>query len=124
GDLGERLGTGGHLLALRRTQCGDFTTDDTIALDNVERNPGAARAAVVPLAGMLRRFSSVVLTTEGAHRAVHGRELRPGDVARRVDMETDGGPISAAARTGAAGWPAWARVSGGDGARSGRGQRR
>jgi tRNA pseudouridine55 synthase len=109
-DLGERLGTGGHLLTLRRTQSGDFTTDDTIALDDVERNPGAARAAVVPLAGMLRRFSWVVLTTEGAHRAVHGRELGPGDVARRVDIGTDGGAISAVARTAAAGWPAWVRL--------------
>ncbi len=78
-DLGERLGTGGHLAALRRTRSGDFTLADAIDLDTAEGDPHRAAAAVIPLARMLPRLASVVLTAEGVARAVHGRDLGPGD---------------------------------------------
>ena len=44
-DLGERLGTGAHLAALRRTSSGDFTLADAIALDALEREPRRGRRA-------------------------------------------------------------------------------
>ncbi len=40
-DLGERLGTGAHLAALRRTRSGDFTLADAVPLDAAERRAGA-----------------------------------------------------------------------------------
>jgi tRNA pseudouridine55 synthase len=78
-DLGERLGTGGHVAALRRTRSGDFTLDHAIDLDTAERDPRRAAALVIPLANVLPRLASVVLTAEGVNRAVHGRDLGPGD---------------------------------------------
>ena len=78
-DLGERLGVGGHIVALRRTRSGDFSLADAIDLDAVERRPASAAARVIPLAGMLPRLAPVVLTQDGVRKAIHGRELGPMD---------------------------------------------
>ena len=78
-ELGARLGTGAHLTGLRRTRSGAWTLADAIALDAAAREPERAVQHVVPLAGMLRDFPSVVLTPDGVRRAVHGRDLGPGD---------------------------------------------
>jgi len=74
-DLGERLGIGGHLASLRRTRTGDFTVDQAVSLDTVERDPQYAIDAMIPPADMLPGLASVTLTAEGVLRAVHGREL-------------------------------------------------
>jgi tRNA pseudouridine55 synthase len=76
-DLGERLGTGAHLAALRRTRSADFGLDQTIGLEAGERDPLQAAAAVIPLGHLLTGLASVVLTPEGLRYAVHGRELGP-----------------------------------------------
>ncbi len=83
-DLGERLGTGAHLARLRRTSSGDFTLADALSFESAERNSDEARRAVVPLAHMLPRWSSVVLTDEGARRVAHGRDVRPDDITASV----------------------------------------
>jgi tRNA pseudouridine55 synthase len=80
-DLGERLGTGAHLEALRRTRSGDATIAAAMPLAMVERDRGAAIAALVPLANVLAALTSVILTDEGARRAGHGRDLGPSDFA-------------------------------------------
>jgi tRNA pseudouridine55 synthase len=80
-DLGERLGVGAHLSALRRTRSGDFGLDEAIDLEAAERDPAGAVSAMRPLAGMLPRLTAVVLNAEGVNRAVHGRDLGPGDFA-------------------------------------------
>jgi tRNA pseudouridine55 synthase len=81
-DLGQRLGVGGHLAGLRRTRSGDFTVEQAISLETVERDPQHAIDAMIPLAEMLPAFASVTLTAEGVLRAVHGRELGPADTER------------------------------------------
>jgi tRNA pseudouridine55 synthase len=78
-DLGERLGVGAHLAALRRTRVGDLSADGAIALDAVERNPAQAAAAVVPMAAMLPRLPGFTLTADGVRRALNGCELGPAD---------------------------------------------
>ena len=80
-DLGQRLGTGAHLAGLRRTRSGDFILADALPLASVEQNPDLARRAIVPLAQMLPRWSSVVLTDDGARRVAHGRDVGPEDFA-------------------------------------------
>ena len=83
-DLGQRLGSGAHLAALRRTSSGDFTLADALSFDEAERDHDLARRAVVPLAQMLPRWSSVVLTDEGARRVAHGRDVGPDDITEGV----------------------------------------
>jgi tRNA pseudouridine55 synthase len=78
-DLGAQLGVGAHLLALRRTRSGDATLADALGLEAIEREPALAARAIVPLARMLPRLSSVTLTSEGVRRAAQGRELGPAD---------------------------------------------
>jgi tRNA pseudouridine55 synthase len=78
-DLGERLGVGGHLVALRRTRSGTMTLTDAVGLDAVEREPELAAGRVIPLANMLPGLAPVVLTSDGVRKAIHGRELGPGD---------------------------------------------
>lgn len=80
-DLGQRLGTGGHLAALRRTRSGDLTLADALRLDAAERDPETARAAVVPIDRMLPGLAALVLTDEGAVRAGHGRDLGAAELA-------------------------------------------
>jgi tRNA pseudouridine55 synthase len=78
-DLGERLGVGAHLAALRRTRSGGFGLDRALALDAAERDPAAAESALVPLSGVLRSWPSVVLTADGAARVGRGQDVRPID---------------------------------------------
>jgi tRNA pseudouridine55 synthase len=81
-DLGERLGTGGHLSALRRTRVGDFDLTAAMSLDAAEQDPDDAASFVIPMAQLLPGFPAVVLNAEGVLRASHGRNLRPADVER------------------------------------------
>jgi tRNA pseudouridine55 synthase len=78
-DLGDRLGIGAHLAALRRTRTGDFGLDRALALDAAQADPRRAADAMVPLADMLPDLASVVLTPEGANRVAHGQDIRPCD---------------------------------------------
>ena len=78
-DLGERLGVGAHLSALRRTRTGDFGLDRALALDAAQADPRRAADAMVPLADMLPALPSVILTPDGVDRVGHGQDVRPGD---------------------------------------------
>jgi tRNA pseudouridine55 synthase len=78
-DLGERLGVGAHLTALRRMRSGDFGLDRAVALDAAQTDPRSAADAMVPLAEMLQGLPAVVLTAEGVGRVSHGQDIRPGD---------------------------------------------
>jgi tRNA pseudouridine55 synthase len=78
-ELGERLGTGAHVAALRRTRSGAFDVANALPLDLVEADPEAARRALLPPAAMLRELPAVVLTAAGIQRARHGQELGPAD---------------------------------------------
>jgi tRNA pseudouridine55 synthase len=69
-DLGEALGTGGHLTVLRRTRVGPFSLAEAQSLDG-------PRLLVTPIAGVARRcFPSLDLTPEQAAHVGFGRRLR------------------------------------------------
>ena len=74
-DLGEQLGTGAHLSALRRTRSGDAGLEQAIGLDEAERDPARAAATMIPLRRLLPHLPSVVLTEDGVNDTVHGRML-------------------------------------------------
>jgi tRNA pseudouridine55 synthase len=78
-DLGQRLGTGAHLAALRRTRAGMFAVGEAIELATAERDPGRALTALIPLPDMLPGWSAAVLTADGVRRARDGRDLGPAD---------------------------------------------
>jgi tRNA pseudouridine55 synthase len=74
-DLGDRLGTGAHLVALRRTAVGDLTVARALTLDAAERDPDAARAHLVPVAHMLADLPAQTLDADSVRRTVQGRDL-------------------------------------------------
>jgi tRNA pseudouridine55 synthase len=88
-DLGERLGTGAHLAALRRTRSAGYELTDAISIDSIEQDRGAAAAGFVPLASMLPRLPCLMLTAEGTRRAKHGRDLGPADLLSAPARQTD-----------------------------------
>jgi tRNA pseudouridine55 synthase len=72
-DLGEVLGTGGHLTALRRTRVGGYRVEDARTLDQL-----AERFEVLPLAqAAAAAFPRRDLTEDEAGRLAHGGRLAP-----------------------------------------------
>jgi len=78
--LGDRLGTGGHLAKLVRTRSGDFTLDNAVGLDLLDRSPRDAAARVIPLGALLPSLPALTLTPEGASLAARGGFIGPSQV--------------------------------------------
>jgi tRNA pseudouridine55 synthase len=76
-DLGQRLGCGAYLAALRRTRVGSFTERDAVSLEAVAGGGFAVESRLVPLERLLPDLPAVVLTEEGAKRAGHGNAVGP-----------------------------------------------
>jgi tRNA pseudouridine55 synthase len=70
-DLGERLGTGAHLVALRRTRSGAFDIAEAVSGDDLT----GAGERLVPLSGLLLELPAVRVGDEGRRLVSHGREL-------------------------------------------------
>jgi tRNA pseudouridine55 synthase len=79
-DLGERLGTGAHLTALRRTRSGAFDLSQAVSGDDLTR----AGERLVPLPGLLLDLPSVRVGEEGRRLVAHGHELGRSDVLQGV----------------------------------------
>jgi tRNA pseudouridine55 synthase len=74
-DLGERLGCGGHLHALRRTEAAGLRVDDAVAPAALETLAAEGRLGEVVLGvGALIPLPSVTLHADGAWRFVHGSD--------------------------------------------------
>jgi tRNA pseudouridine55 synthase len=73
-DIGQALGCGAHLEALRRTRVGGFRVEDALTLDRLE---GGAAGALIPINTLIGEMPPVTLTSEGDRRATHGNEIRP-----------------------------------------------
>lgn len=95
-DLGQSLGVGAHLAALRRTRSGDVTLADAASLEAVEQRGRAFAEALVPLERMLPRMPVLRLTPEGVLRTRHGRDLGPADFTDPVPAAAAGDPGEAA----------------------------
>lgn len=95
-DLGERLGTGGHMSGLRRTRSGAATLDRALSLTTIEATPERAAEALVPMADMLLNLPALRLTDAGATRARHGSVLGVSDVEARLAPQGDATPLTSA----------------------------
>jgi tRNA pseudouridine55 synthase len=77
-DLGQALGCGAHLEALRRTRAGRFRVEDAATLDVLEAEGPAAAGRLVSTNTLLEHMPAVTLTAEGLRRATNGNPLGPG----------------------------------------------
>jgi tRNA pseudouridine55 synthase len=87
-DLGEALGCGGHLAALRRTEASGLRVDDGWDPETLEAlaEEGRLEEAVQPVAGLLR-LPRVRLAADAARRFRHGSEVD-------VDAATPAGRVA------------------------------
>jgi tRNA pseudouridine55 synthase len=72
-DIGEALGCGAHLVALRRLSLGAFSLDQCLPLDEIT-DAGQVRLsrAFIPLDQMLSNYPAVYLAPAAARRLRHG----------------------------------------------------
>ncbi|MBI2770730.1 MAG: tRNA pseudouridine(55) synthase TruB [Burkholderiales bacterium] len=76
-DIGEALGCGAHLVALRRVATGHFTVDQCVTLEALEGMSEAQRAACVkPVDSLLPGHTPVMLDAENAGRFLSGLRRR------------------------------------------------
>jgi tRNA pseudouridine55 synthase len=71
-DLGDRLGLGGHLTALQRTESGGFAIGEAVALDVFEAHPWER---TLPLRSLLPELPGVLVGEEGRAALLTGRDL-------------------------------------------------
>ena len=76
-DLGERLGCGGHLHALRRTEAAGLRVDDAVSPTRLEELAADAHleSAILPV-GPLLHLPELRLDAEAANRFVHGSAVQ------------------------------------------------
>jgi tRNA pseudouridine55 synthase len=90
-SLGEIVGTGACLAALRRTRSGEFGLDGAVSLDDLNRDDspddpstllGAGQLAswLIPMEQLLPGLPSLRLTGEGLIRVSHGRVVEAADL--------------------------------------------
>lgn len=87
-DLGESLGIGGHLTALRRTRIGPFEIADAVGLDDL-----ADALPLTPSAAASRILQPLAVSAEEARDLRHGKRLvdqasrMDGDLAAAIDPD-------------------------------------
>ena len=84
-DIGQMLGCGAHLQALRRTRSGEFDLTHAIALESAVQGSGEAKNMVnpappivdriLPLSELLKALPSAILTSRGRRCASNGQPI-------------------------------------------------
>jgi len=69
-DLGQRMGCGAHLTALRRTRSGDFQIRDAITLDKV------SAGTLIPIDRVLEALPRIEVSETEETKVVHGNYFR------------------------------------------------
>ena len=85
-DIGNALGCGGHLTALRRTRVGALTVDGMVTLETIGSHP-APTELLAPVDALLSSFPAILLTDELAKRFLQGQRLALGKEAVEVPAE-------------------------------------
>lgn len=74
-DLGDRLGCGAHLEALRRTRSGAFQVEAATSLDEADRLGPLLEPRLISLADALPELPAVTLSEGGLARVKHGNPV-------------------------------------------------
>ena len=95
-EIGQLVGTGACLSALRRTRSGSFTLASAVGMDALM----SGGATPIPMSELLPELSAVSVDADGVTRVLHGRDLSR----QQYHPAPAGGPLQAAG--------AWTRVLG------------
>ena len=85
-DIGNALGCGAHLNALRRTRVGALTTDGMVTLEDIGAHASPLQL-LAPVDALLSSFPAVELTPELARRFLQGQRLALGKEALTLPAE-------------------------------------
>ncbi|MBI4990427.1 MAG: tRNA pseudouridine(55) synthase TruB [Rhodocyclales bacterium] len=78
-DIGEALGCGGHLVALRRTRIGSLRLEAAVTIEALEAMPPEARNALLqPADTLLATLPRLDLDVDATQRFVRGQAVRAG----------------------------------------------
>lgn len=106
-DLGEALGCGAHLTALRRLWVEPFRDPRMYTLDELaasrERDPAALQDSLLPLDAGLADWASLQLDAANADSVAHGRVIHVGAAAGRYRAVAPSGQLLAIGEVDAAG---------------------
>ena len=86
-DIGRRLGTGAHLLELRRTRSGKFTLAEGYTLEQLEALPNSAQA-LLPIREAVSHLPKMILRIERVEKTRNGMSTR-----FAMDGVADGEPV-------------------------------
>jgi tRNA pseudouridine55 synthase len=84
-SVGENLGTGAHLAALRRTRAGEFGLGGAVSPEGMQKLSEEGAEFLIPLEAALPHLPAAHLTAEEARRARHGAAVRAQDPAGLED---------------------------------------
>lgn len=100
-DLGERVGIGAHLAALRRTAVGEFIEEAAVPLDHLEEKLRRGERAVIPAEELLPEFPVFPLSADAAKRVLAGQDVEiESDTARVKLLDPSGTLLAIADRVG------------------------
>jgi tRNA pseudouridine55 synthase len=97
-ELGEAMGCGAHLSALRRVRAGDFSIEQARSMEELDKlaREGRLNEALIPASELLPEFPSVIVDSTTAGQVQQGRDFpvspfRSGSGARYVKaVSTEG----------------------------------
>ena len=93
-DIGERLGCGAHLLALRRTQVAALSITDAVALESLEASEPTVRDRWLgPPDRLLSSLPHIALDESLSQRFIQGQRLVLDTVARAPLQRAQAGPV-------------------------------
>jgi tRNA pseudouridine55 synthase len=99
-SLGEKVGTGACLEALRRTRSGDFSLDEALPLERLVPGAGAAVEALIPLDRLLPSLPAISVGDDARSRVSHGQEVEGAAGAEWVRLMDSHGCLLAIAKAG------------------------
>lgn len=76
-DLGQRLGCGAYLEALRRTRAGRFSIEHALSLEALVTDPEGSARRIIPPGELLGDLPAATLNAKGLIRVAHGNPLSP-----------------------------------------------
>jgi len=93
-DLGQALGVGGYLSALRRTRIGPFHVDRAVPLEALERDPALAEASLRPALALLLHLPWIQVDEPARQGLAHGHAFASRAVASRTRPPAAAEPVA------------------------------
>ena len=95
-DLGQSLGCGAHLSALKRTKVGNFDIKESFSIQKIKKltEEGKTESLLIPLEFLLPEFPKVILDETGTVLARNGNMIFPDNIIKILEQEPPSSELS------------------------------